>query len=141
MPKKIRLAVNVVFSLILIIMLIAKIVSMIIHWSDLAENWDLNNAPTFFTLFFVFGIYPLIAVTALSVWLKGVPPIVFSSLGLVGGFALYFIESIFNALYIRAESTLYMGFTPMISMGTYLISFFMLVISIVELVIAKRKKF
>ncbi|MDE7398234.1 MAG: hypothetical protein K2N06_01780 [Oscillospiraceae bacterium] len=141
MPKKIRLAVNMAFSLILMIVLIAKIMGMITHWSDLAENWDLNGAPTFLTLFFVFGIYPLIAVTALSVWLKGVPPIVFSTLGLVGGFALYFLETIFNALYIRAGSTLYMGFTPIVSMCTYLISFFMLVISIVELVIAKRKKF
>lgn len=140
MPKKIRLAVNMVFSLILIIMLFDKIIGMITHWSDLVENWDLNGTPTVLTLFFVFGIYPLIAFTALSVWLRGVPPIVFGALGLVGGFALYFLETIFNALYIRAESTLYMGFTPMISMWTYLISFFMLVISIAELVIAKRKK-
>lgn len=140
MPKTIRLVVNMIFSLILVLLLIYKVTGMISHWEELVENWGLNGSPTVLTLFLVFGIYPLIGFTALSVWLRGVPPIVFSALALVGGFALYCAEMFFNALFVRAESTLYMGFTPLVAVCTYLIAFFMLVISIAELVIAKRKR-
>lgn len=143
MPKKVRLAINLGFSLILLIFLIYKIIGMISHWGEFVEIWGLNNSPPFIRLFLVFGIYPLIAVTALSVWLRGVPPIVLSALGFTVSIVHNFLESIFATVLISLEVTedvLYTGVTPVVSWCTHFILFIMLVISIAELVIAKRKR-
>lgn len=141
MPKTIRLAINMVFTCVLFLLLLGKLVNTLSHWTELVENWGLNDQPpTGWTLFFVFGIYPAILLTGLSLWLRGVLPIVFSALGLIGSVVLYFFESIFAALYKRFEVDTYMGFDPYISMFTYLVAFFTLAITIADFILARKKK-
>lgn len=130
-----------VFTLVLFLLLLGKLVNTISHWTELAEGWELNERPlTGWTLFFIFGIYPAILLTGLSLWLRGVVPIVFSALGLVGAVVLYFFEMIFAALYEAFEVDTYMGFDPYISMFTYLIAFFTLAVTIADFILAKKKK-
>lgn len=141
MPKTIRLVINMVFTFVLFLLLIGKLVNTLSHWTELVEGWGLNDqTPTGWTLFFVFGIYPAILLTGLSLWLRGVPSIVFSALGLVGSVALYFFESIFAALYKAFEVNKYMGFDPYISMFTYMTAFFTLAVTIADFILAKKKK-
>lgn len=144
MPKKVRLAINLGFSLILLIFLIVKITDMVTHWSEIAWGWRLESSVTFLSVFVIFGIYPLIAIVALSVWLRGVPPIALSVLGLMGGAVLCFFETFLHILETGLKDSdsvamSYSGATPGISTCVCFISFAMLVISIAELVIAKRK--
>lgn len=141
MPKTIRLAINMFFSLVLFFLLLGKLVNTLSHWTQLVESWGLDDQPpTGWTLFFVFGIYPAILLTGLSLWLRGVLPIVFSALGLVGSAVLYLFESIFAALYKAFEVDKYMGFDPYISMFTNLVAFFTVAITIAEFILAKKKK-
>ena len=141
MPKTIRLVINMVFTFVLFLLLIGKLVNTLSHWTGLVEGWGLNEQPpTGWTLFFVFGIYPAILLTGLSLWLRGVLPIVFSALGFVGSVVLYFFESIFAAFYKVFEVDTYMGFDPYISMFTYLVAFFALAVTIAEFILSKKKK-
>lgn len=142
MPKTIRLVINMVFTFMLFLLLLGKLVNTLSHWTELVDNWELDERlPTVWTLFIVFGVYLAILFTGVSLWLRGgVLPIVLSALGLVGGFGLYCFELIFAALYEAFEIDTYMGFDPYISMFTYMVAFFTLAVTIAELILAKKKK-
>lgn len=141
MPRNIRLAINMFFTLVLFLLLLGKLVNTISHWTELVEGWELDERPPAgWTLFFVFGVYPSILLTGLSLWLRGVISIVFSALGFVASSVLYFFETIFAALYKAFEVHKYMGFDPYISMFTSMVGFFALAITIAEFILAKKKK-
>ncbi len=141
MPKTVRLIINMVFTFVLFLLLLGKLVNTLSHWEELVENRELyEKLPSGWTLFFVFGVYPAILFTGVSLWLRGVLPIVLSALGLAGGFVLYCFETLFAALYEAYEVDTYMGFDPFISMFTYMVAFFALAVTIAEFILAKKKK-
>lgn len=151
MPKNIRIIINLVFTLILFILLLSKASSTFSDFNGLAERWGFDEPRSLWqstpekeswlrVAFFVFGVYPAILLTAAAVWLRGVPPIVLSALGGVMAFVLYIFELLFITVYEVFEVYIYMGFDPLISAWTYIIAFFVLAISIAELVINKKKK-
>lgn len=151
MPKTIRIIINLVFSLILFILLISKTANTFSDFNGLAQRWAFDEPRELFqstpekeswlrVIFFVFGVYPAILLTAAAVWLRGVPPIVLSALGGVMAFVLYLFEMLFVTVYEVLEVDIYMGFDPLISAWTYIIAFFVLAISIAELVIGKKKR-
>lgn len=151
MPKNIRIIINLVFTLILFILLLSKASSTFSDFNGLTERWGFDEPRSLWqstpekeswlrVAFFVFGVYPAILLTAAAVWLRGVPPIVLSALGGVMAFVLYIFELLFITVYEVFEVDIYMGFDPLISAWTYIIAFFVLAISIAELVINKKKK-
>lgn len=74
-----------------------------------------------------------------AVWLRGVLSIVFSALDGAIAFVLCLFEMLFVTAYEVLEVDIYMGFDPLISAWTYIIAFFVLAISIAEMVIRKKK--
>ncbi|MCM1165359.1 MAG: hypothetical protein NC299_03510 [Lachnospiraceae bacterium] len=144
MPKQIRLIINMVFSLGLFFLLLAKAAKTIPNIEELAELWELDepikDVTSVTAWFFVFGVYAAIALTAAAVWTRGVPPIVLSAIGTVGSFALYCFELLLAGLYELFEVDKYIGGDPLVSAMVFVIACFTLAISIAELVIAKKKK-
>lgn len=150
MPKTIRIIINLVFSLILFILLLSKAANTFPNFGALAERWAFNEPRDFWqsapereswlrVAFFLFGVYPAILLTAAAVWLRGVLPIVFSALGGAMAFVLYLFEMVFVTVYEVFDVDMYMGFDPLISAWTYIIAFFVLAISIAEIIIRKKK--
>lgn len=151
MPKTVRICINLVCSLILFILLISKAARTFPNLGSLAELWDLSAPRELFrttseheswvkVLFFVFGIYPAILLTAAAVWTRGVLPIIFSAIGGIIAFVLYFFEMIFVSVNKAFEVDTYMGFDPLISVWTYLVAFIILAVSVAELIINKKKR-
>jgi len=145
MPKQIRLIINLVFSCGLFLLLLSKAANTISRFGEISELWQLGNpkydeGAQIRAVFFVFGIYPAILLTAVSVWTRGVLPIVLSALGTAVSFVLYCFEIFFTSLYKAFEIDMYMGFDPLISAWVFIIAFFTLAISIAELIIAKKKR-
>ena len=141
MPKKIRLIINSVFSVMLLWLLFLKLDRMFSHWIELSQRWGFaEEPPSMWALLMVFGIYPMMLITALSVWLSGAAPIVLSAVGTVGSFAIYFFELFITALYEAHNDSTYVGFDPLVSAMTNVIAFFMLAISIAEVIIKRKNK-
>lgn len=150
MPKKIRLAINLVVSTVLLIVLMMKASKTLGNFAYLKELWHIGESHRFFStaengaswlsiISFVFGAYILIALTAVSVWTRGVLPIVLSAVSSVLSFVLLCCESLFARLFNTFEVTQYMGFDPFITMAVCFSAFVMLAVSIAELVIQKTK--
>lgn len=141
MPKTLKLILNMFFSLILFLALAIKLANTLSYWRELAEFWKLGEGvPTIWTLFFVFGAYLNILLAAVSVWTRGVLPIVLSAVGGVGAFILYCIELFFVSLYKEFEVDKYIGFDPLISVATYIVAFFVLAVAIADLIIEKNNR-
>ena len=141
MPKKIRFIINWTFSAVLLWLLFFKLERTVSHWIELSERWGFGEeTPSIWVLIMVFGIYPMILLTALSVWLRGAAPIVLSAVGMCGAFVLYCFELFIVSLYKAYDDSTYVGFDPLVSVITYIIAFFMLAISIAEVIIRRKNK-
>ncbi len=141
MPKKVRLILNIVFTLILLICLITKAVILISRWDKVNEIWEFDKEMTDpRPMFYVFGVFPAIVLTALSIWLRGVAPIVISAISGMEVFGLFCFEMLFFSLFNALEADIYVGTDPLISAATHAVSIFVLIISIVDLVLNKKKK-
>ena len=141
MPKKVRLILNTVFSLVLLICLIAKTANLILHWDNVNEIRGFDKEVTDpRNYFYVFGIYPTILLTGLSIWLRGAAPIVISAVAGIEVFGLFCYEMLFFSLFTGLKINMYIGTDPLISAVTHAVSCAVLVISIVELVLGKKKK-
>lgn len=151
MPKTIRISINLICSLILFILLISKAARTFPNLGSLAELWNFSAPRELFrstpemeswlrVLFFVFGIYPAILLTAAAVWTRGVLPIIFGALGGIIAFVLYLFEIFFISVFNAFEVDTYMGFDPLISVWTYIIAFIILAVSIAELIINRKKR-
>ena len=139
MPKKIRLLINCVFSILLFLLLFFKLERTFSHWWELSERYGFNEGtPPLLILLVVFGVYPMILLTALSVWLRGIAPIVLSAVGMCGAFILYCFETFIVSLYKAYNDSSYAGFDPIVSCMTYIIAFFMLAVSIAEVVLRRK---
>lgn len=151
MPKTVRISINLICSLILFILLISKAARTFPNLGALAELWDFGAPRELFrttseheswikVLFFIFGIYPAILLTAAAVWTRGVLPVIFGALGGSIAFVLYLFEIFFVSVYRAFEVDTYMGFDPLISVWTYLVAFIILAVSVAELIINKKKR-
>ncbi len=145
MPRQIRLIINLVFSCGLFLLLLSKAANTFSRFGEISELWQFGDlkygeGTQIRAVFFVCGIYPAILLTAVSVWTRGVLPIVLSALGTAVSFVLYCFEIFFTSLFKEFEIDMYMGLDPLISAWVCIIAFFMLAISIAELIIAKKKR-
>ncbi|MDE7361315.1 MAG: hypothetical protein K2N38_05225 [Oscillospiraceae bacterium] len=140
MPKKIKLIINLVFSAVLFLLLFFKLDNTLSNWLWISELWGIDEgALTVSGLLVIFGIYPLILLTALSIWLRGVAAIVLSAVGMCGTFVLYIFEMIVWSIF-KALTDTYIGFDPLITILTHAIAFFTLAISIADTVIRRKNK-
>lgn len=151
MPKTVRISINLICTLILFILLISKAARTFPNLGTLAELWAFDEPRELFrstaereswvkVLFFVFGIYPAILLTAAAVWTRGILPIIFGALGGIIAFVLYLFEMFFVSVFNAFEVDTYMGFDPLISAWTYIVAFIILAVSIAELIINRKKR-